>query len=40
MTSDNRHVIFNSDYTGLGQVWAAEIPNGFLDALANEGNEA
>ena len=35
MTSDNRHVIFNSDHTGLGQVWAAEIPAGFLDAVEN-----
>ena len=33
MTSDNSHVIFNSDHTGLGQVWAAEIPDGFLDAV-------
>jgi len=33
MTPDNRYVIFNSDSTGLGQVWAAEIPKGFLEAL-------
>lgn len=33
LTSDNRHVIFNSDHTGLGQVWAADIPGGFLEAL-------
>ena len=29
----NRHVIFNSDRTGVAQVWAAEVPAGFLEAL-------
>ena len=33
MTSDNRHVILNSDSTGLAQVWAARIPEWFLGAL-------
>jgi hypothetical protein len=33
LTPDHRYVIFNSDRTGLGQVWAAELPAGFLDAL-------
>lgn len=33
MTPGNRHVVFNSDRTGLGQVWAAEVPPGFLEAL-------
>ncbi|MHB0939587.1 MAG: hypothetical protein ACYC6A_24590 [Armatimonadota bacterium] len=33
MTPDNRFVIFNSDRTGLCQLWGAEIPAGFLDAL-------
>jgi hypothetical protein len=33
MTPDNRYVIFNSCRTGVGQVWAAEIPAGFLGAL-------
>jgi hypothetical protein len=33
MTPGHRHVIFNSDRSGLGQVWAAEIPAGFLEAL-------
>jgi hypothetical protein len=39
MTSDNRHVIFNSDHTGLGQVWAVEVPAGYLDAVES-GHEA
>lgn len=29
----NRHVIFNSDATGLAQVWAADVPPEFLQAL-------
>ena len=33
MTPGNRHVIFNSDKTGLGQVWAAAVPEEFLEAL-------
>ena len=33
MTSDNRRVIFNSDRTGLAQVWQAEVPEGFLQTL-------
>jgi len=33
MTPDNRFVIFNSDRTGLCQLWGAEIPAGFLEAL-------
>lgn len=34
MTPDNRYVIFNSDRTGLPQLWAAEIPDGFLEAVS------
>jgi len=33
MTPDNRFVIFNSDRTGLCQLWGAEIPADFLEAL-------
>lgn len=33
MTPDNARVVFNSDRTGLAQVWCAEIPDGFLAAL-------
>lgn len=33
ITPDNRHVIFNSAFTGEPQVWAAEIPEGFLETL-------
>ncbi|MFA0776786.1 MAG: hypothetical protein PVTTEEND_000500 [Candidatus Fervidibacter sp.] len=33
ITPDNRYVIFNSDQTGICQVYAAEIPEGFLDDL-------
>lgn len=33
MTADNRHVIFNSDYQGHGQVYAAGVPEGFLESL-------
>ena len=33
LTADNRHVIFGSTRTGVPQVYAASIPNGFLDAL-------
>ncbi|MDD2709151.1 MAG: hypothetical protein PHV34_14285 [Verrucomicrobiae bacterium] len=34
MTADNQRVIFGSMRTGTPQVYAAEIPKGFLDALA------
>ena len=34
MTPDARHVIFNSDRTGLAQVWAAEVPRWFLESLS------
>ncbi|HVF10576.1 MAG TPA: hypothetical protein VNA16_07230, partial [Abditibacteriaceae bacterium] len=34
LTPDNRRVIFNSDRTGLGQVWCADVPQGFLEALS------
>lgn len=33
ITPNNRHVIFNSDRTGLAQVYAAVLPDGFLDSL-------
>lgn len=33
LTPDNRFVIYNSDRTGLCQVWGAEIPAGFLERL-------
>ena len=33
ITPDNRYVIFNSDQTGICQIYAAEIPDGFLDDL-------
>jgi len=33
MTSDNRYVVFNSDRTGLPQVYIASIPDGFLESL-------
>lgn len=33
MTPDNRHVVFNSDRTGVTQVWAAQVPDEFLDWL-------
>jgi hypothetical protein len=36
MTPDARFVIFNSDRTGLAQVWAAEIPRGFLESLCEQ----
>jgi hypothetical protein len=32
-------VIFNSDRTGICQVYAAEIPQGFLDKLAATGEK-
>ena len=35
MTPDNEYVIFNSDRTGLPQLCAAEIPDGFLEALVD-----
>jgi Tol biopolymer transport system component len=30
---DNRYVIFNSDRSGLGQIYMVEVPEGFLNAL-------
>ena len=33
MTPDNRYVIFNSNVTGVAQVYAASIPAGFLEKL-------
>jgi len=33
MTPDNRHVIFNSNITGVAQVYAATVPAAFLDKL-------
>lgn len=33
MTPDNKWVVFNSDRTGLAQVYIARIPEGFLDEL-------
>jgi hypothetical protein len=37
LTADNRHVIYNSDETGIPQVFAARIPAGFLESLASVG---
>lgn len=33
LTSDNRHVVFNSDRRGLTQVHVATVPDGFLESL-------
>lgn len=33
MTPDNKYVIYNSIATGLGQVYAAKIPKGFLEKI-------
>jgi hypothetical protein len=33
MTPDNRHVIFNSIVTGVAQVYAARLPEGFLQSI-------
>ena len=33
LSIDNRVVVFNSDRTGVPQVWAATLPEGFLDVL-------
>ena len=33
LTPDNRHVIYNSDRTGICQVYAAVVPDGFLEQL-------
>jgi hypothetical protein len=38
MTPDNRHVIFNSNVTGVSQVYAARLPEGFLASL-EQGHE-
>ncbi len=32
-TADNRHVIYNADPFGIGQIYKARLPEGFLDAL-------
>lgn len=40
MTPDNKRVIFNSDRTGIAQVWCADIPRGFLDSLSHPMAEA
>jgi hypothetical protein len=34
LTPDNRHVIFNSNVTGVTQVYAATVPDPFLEQLA------
>ena len=36
MTPDNRHVIFNSVVTGVAQVYAARVPDGFLDRVLEQ----
>ena len=33
LTSENRHVVFNSDRTGLPQVYIASVPEGLLESL-------
>ena len=33
MTSDNRHVVYSADPDGILNVYAARIPNGFLESL-------
>jgi len=33
VTSDNKYVVFNSDRTGIAQVYIASIPEGFLESL-------
>ena len=33
ITSDNRYVVFNSDRSGVPQVYIASIPDGFLESL-------
>jgi hypothetical protein len=35
MTPDNKYVIFNSIATGIAQVYAARIPDGFLEKVVN-----
>lgn len=32
-TADNKHVIYNADPTWIGHVWAARIPEGWLESL-------
>jgi len=34
LTSDNRHVIYNADPDGIPNVYAARIPDGFMESLA------
>jgi hypothetical protein len=33
LTADNKHAIFNSDTTGIAQVYEATLPEGFLESL-------
>jgi hypothetical protein len=33
MTGDNKYIVFNSDRTGLANVYLAKVPDGFLDSL-------
>jgi hypothetical protein len=33
-TADNKHVIYNADPTMIGHVWAARIPDGWLETLS------
>ena len=33
LTPDNRHVIFNSSATGVAQMYAARVPDGFLESV-------
>ena len=36
ITSDNKWVVFNSDRTGVPQVYIASIPKGFLEELQED----
>lgn len=40
LTPDNGHVIFNSMTTGVAQVYAAQVPAGFLDAVLQKRPQA
>jgi len=33
LTSENKHVVYNSDFDGIPHVYFAEIPDGFLESL-------
>lgn len=33
-TADNKHVVYNADPDGIGHVWAARIPPGWLESLS------